>query len=182
KRLPGLFQARGLAADQTPRRARRGRGGHRLDAMVGDLRRYAGRDRPGCRRDRPEGCPRSSIRAGPAAATRRRGARPARRPPGEELRAGERAEPVSDRIPFRIRPMLATLVEEPFHRPGWVYEEKYDGDRILAYKEGDAVRLLSRNANDHTARFLKIAAAVGALRSRTLLLDGEMVVFDRRGV
>ena len=89
---------------------------------------------------------------------------------------------MSDRIPFRIRPMLATLVEEPFHRPGWVYEEKYDGDRILAYKEGDAVRLLSRNANDHTARFLKIAAAVGALRSRTLLLDGEMVVFDRRGV
>jgi ATP-dependent DNA ligase len=32
--------------------------------------------------------------------------------------------------------MLATLVPEPFHRSGWVYEEKYDGDRILAYKEG----------------------------------------------
>src|SRR5437879_13875184 len=78
--------------------------------------------------------------------------------------------------------MLATLVEEPLHRPGWVYEEKYDGDRILAYKEDDAVRLLSRNAKDHTARFLKIAAAVRGLRSRTLLLDGEVVVFDRRGV
>jgi bifunctional non-homologous end joining protein LigD len=89
---------------------------------------------------------------------------------------------VSDRIPFRVRPMLATLVKDPFHRPGWVYEEKYDGDRILAYKEGDAVHLLSRNAKDHTARFLKIAAAVGALRFRTLLLDGEVVVFDRRGI
>jgi len=32
--------------------------------------------------------------------------------------------------------MLATLVGEPFHEPGWVYEEKYDGIRILAYKEG----------------------------------------------
>jgi ATP-dependent DNA ligase len=32
--------------------------------------------------------------------------------------------------------MLATLVSRPFHRPGWVYEEKYDGYRILAYKEG----------------------------------------------
>jgi bifunctional non-homologous end joining protein LigD len=31
--------------------------------------------------------------------------------------------------------MLATLVSEPFDRPGWVYEEKYDGFRILAYKE-----------------------------------------------
>lgn len=42
---------------------------------------------------------------------------------------------MTDKIPFRIQPMLATLVSEPFDRPGWVYEEKYDGFRILAYKE-----------------------------------------------
>lgn len=89
---------------------------------------------------------------------------------------------MSDRIPFRVRPMLATLVKEPFHRPGWVYEEKYDGDRILAYKDGDSVRLLSRNAKDRTASFPKIAAAIEALASRTLLADGEVVAFDRRGV
>jgi bifunctional non-homologous end joining protein LigD len=89
---------------------------------------------------------------------------------------------LSDRIPFRVHPMLPTLVKEPFHRPGWVYEEKHDGDRILAYKEGGTVRLLSRRAKDHTARFLKIAAAIGALPSRTLLLDGEVVAFDRRGI
>ena len=40
--------------------------------------------------------------------------------------------------------MLATLVREPFDRRGWVYEEKYDGIRILAYKEGKDVPLLSR--------------------------------------
>ena len=34
---------------------------------------------------------------------------------------------VKDKIPFRAWPMLATLVGEPFHEPGWVYEEKYDG-------------------------------------------------------
>ena len=89
---------------------------------------------------------------------------------------------MSDRIPFRVDPMLPTLVKDPFHQPGWVYEEKYDGDRILAYKEGERVRLLSRNAKDHTALFPKIAAAVGALVSRTLLLDGEVVAFDRRGI
>jgi len=33
--------------------------------------------------------------------------------------------------------MLATLVLQPFQRPGWVYEEKYDGIPILAYKEGE---------------------------------------------
>jgi bifunctional non-homologous end joining protein LigD len=89
---------------------------------------------------------------------------------------------LTDRIPFRVHPMLATLVKDPFDRPGWVYEEKYDGDRMLAYKQGNAVRLLSRNAKDRTAMFPKIAAAIEALPSRTLLLDGEVVAFDRHGI
>lgn len=78
--------------------------------------------------------------------------------------------------------MLATLVSEPFDRPGWVYEEKYDGDRMLAYKEGARVVLLSRNGKDNTARFATIAAAVARLSAATLLLDGEVVVFDRKRV
>ena len=45
------------------------------------------------------------------------------------------------RIAFRVQPMLATLVPEPFDRPGWAYEEKYDGDRILAYMEDNRVHL-----------------------------------------
>ena len=51
---------------------------------------------------------------------------------------------MSDRIPFRVKPMLATLVSEPFDRRGWVYEEKYDGIRILAYKEGKECHGCSR--------------------------------------
>ena len=74
--------------------------------------------------------------------------------------------------------MLATLVDQPFHRPGWVYEEKYDGYRILAYKEGARVTLLSRNAKDRTASFRDVAADVARLAPRTLLLDGEAVAFD----
>ena len=85
-------------------------------------------------------------------------------------------------IPFRVRPMLATLVPEPFHRAGWVYEEKYDGDRILAYKEGARIHLLSRNAKDHTAAFAEIANAIGALSVDTLLLDGEVIALDSHGV
>jgi bifunctional non-homologous end joining protein LigD len=78
--------------------------------------------------------------------------------------------------------MLATLVAKPFDKPGWVYEEKYDGDRILAYKEPGRVLLLSRNGKDNTARFPKIAAAIAKLRPATLLLDGEVVIFDRKRV
>jgi bifunctional non-homologous end joining protein LigD len=89
---------------------------------------------------------------------------------------------LTDRIPFRVRPMLATLVREPFHRPAWVFEEKYDGYRILAYKEAARVTLLSRNGKDRTQTFAAVAQAVKRLPSRTLLLDGEVVAFDRRSV
>ena len=85
-------------------------------------------------------------------------------------------------IPFRAEPMLATLVAKPFDKPGWVYEEKYDGDRVLAYKEGARVRLLSRNGKDLSLSFPKIALAIQELPHPTLLLDGEVVVFDSKRV
>jgi bifunctional non-homologous end joining protein LigD len=78
--------------------------------------------------------------------------------------------------------MLATLVARAFDKPGWIFEEKYDGDRLLAYKEGDCVSLLSRNQKDRTVRFPAIAAAVRGLLPETLLLDGEVVVLDRKGI
>lgn len=74
--------------------------------------------------------------------------------------------------------MLATPVAAPFHRAGWVYEEKYDGIRILAEKDGPRVRLLSRNLKDRTADFPDVAAAVAALPAPALVLDGELVLFD----
>jgi bifunctional non-homologous end joining protein LigD len=74
--------------------------------------------------------------------------------------------------------MLATLVDAPFNKPNWVYEEKYDGVRMLAYKEGSKVTLISRNAIDRTARYPKIAQAIAKLKADTLALDGEIVIFD----
>jgi bifunctional non-homologous end joining protein LigD len=74
--------------------------------------------------------------------------------------------------------MLATLVDAPFNKPNWIYEEKYDGVRMLAYKEGSKVTLVSRNAIDRTARYPKIAEAIAKLKPSTLALDGEIVVFD----
>jgi bifunctional non-homologous end joining protein LigD len=74
--------------------------------------------------------------------------------------------------------MQPTLMSKPFHREGWIYEEKYDGWRVVAYKDADRVRLVSRNGRDLTHRFRELAAAVGALPARTLILDGEIAVFD----
>jgi len=89
---------------------------------------------------------------------------------------------MSDRIPFRVKPMLATLVHKAFHKPGWVYEEKYDGVRILAYKEGTSVSLMSRNDKDRNQTYPNIAAAIAKLPDGTLLLDGEVIAFDSHQV
>ena len=48
---------------------------------------------------------------------------------------------------------MAPTLAKPFHRPGWVYEKKYDGWRMVAYKDGSTVRLISRNNVEHTQRF-----------------------------
>jgi bifunctional non-homologous end joining protein LigD len=74
--------------------------------------------------------------------------------------------------------MHATQVARLFHTPGWVYEEKYDGWRMLAVKEAGGVRLVSRNGRNHTKRFHPIAEALAALKPKTFTLDGEVAVFD----
>ncbi|HXU88778.1 MAG TPA: non-homologous end-joining DNA ligase [Methylomirabilota bacterium] len=89
---------------------------------------------------------------------------------------------MSARPPAGVRPMLATLVEAPFHERGWVYEEKYDGIRIVATKNGARVRLTTRNLIDRTAAFPHIASAIARLPAATLVLDGEIVIFDAAGV
>ncbi len=80
-------------------------------------------------------------------------------------------------LPF-VTPMQPTRVSKPFHREGWVYEEKYDGWRMLAYKQGRQVRLVSRLGRDHTGRFPTLAAAIAAVPPTTLILDGEVTRFD----
>ena len=60
------------------------------------------------------------------------------------------------------------------------YEEKVDGWRMLAYKQGDRVRLISRNGRDHTRRFRDLTTAIAKLSARTLVLDGEIAIYDQQ--
>jgi bifunctional non-homologous end joining protein LigD len=76
--------------------------------------------------------------------------------------------------------MAPTLVCEPFRGAGWIYEEKVDGWRIVAYKDRDRVRLLSRCGVDHTKRFADVARAITKLSARTLGLDGEIAIYDQQ--
>lgn len=75
--------------------------------------------------------------------------------------------------------MHATLVPRPFHHEGWVYEEKVDGYRMTARRLDGVVRLISRNGRDHTRRFPDLVAALRKLDAATLVLDGEVAIYDR---
>ena len=74
--------------------------------------------------------------------------------------------------------MLASEVDAPFSRPGWVFEEKYDGYRVIAYKEGARATLVSRSGGDCGERFPDLLASVSRLPVRTAAIDGEAVALD----
>ena len=68
--------------------------------------------------------------------------------------------------------MQSIEVDQPFHHDGWTYEEKYDGWRMIAYKDGRHVQLISRAGKDHSHRFADLAAAIRTLPPVRLILDG----------
>jgi bifunctional non-homologous end joining protein LigD len=83
-------------------------------------------------------------------------------------------------MPSRVRPMLCTLTSAPFQDPHYLYEIKWDGYRLIAYKSGDVVRLESRNNLDLTRKYPSVADSVRDLEN-DVILDGEVVVLDRNG-
>jgi bifunctional non-homologous end joining protein LigD len=87
---------------------------------------------------------------------------------------------VQDAIPFQ--PCLPRRVDIPPAGNGWVHEIKHDGFRILARRQGNRVRLFTRNGYDFTIRFSKIAGAVAALPVRSCVIDGEAIVVNRAGL
>jgi bifunctional non-homologous end joining protein LigD len=84
-------------------------------------------------------------------------------------------------FPDLIEPMLAEEADKPFNHDAWTFEVKLDGVRTLAYKQGDAVKLLSRSGQNITARFPDIAREIRELPQENLVLDGELVQFDASG-
>ena len=82
-------------------------------------------------------------------------------------------------MPSWVEPELATLTRDRFSDPDWIYERKLDGERCLAFRGPDGVRLMSRNKRDITSTFPEIASALGGRRRDPgLVTDGEIVAFD----
>lgn len=81
-----------------------------------------------------------------------------------------------------MAPQLATLVSAAPEGDDWIHEIKYDGYRLLAWVDGDRVRLLTRNRKDWTDRFPSVVGALGALGLADSVLDGEVAVEVAGGV
>ena len=76
--------------------------------------------------------------------------------------------------------MLATLVAQPFSRKGWLFEQKFDGERCLALRCGRDVQLLSRNRKRLNDRYPELLAAFQNQEAQRFAVDGEIVTFDRQ--
>ena len=84
-------------------------------------------------------------------------------------------------MPTTIHPMLASVVEEPFDDPNWLFEIKWDGYRAVAFLDKGRVRLVSRNQNDLTPRYPELRQLAGSIEGQSAILDGEVVVLDDQG-
>jgi bifunctional non-homologous end joining protein LigD len=84
-------------------------------------------------------------------------------------------------MPQAITPMLASVCDQPFDDPHWLFEIKWDGYRAVAFLEDGDVRLVSRNHNDLTAKFSELGGLATPVKAKNAILDGEIVVLDDEG-
>jgi bifunctional non-homologous end joining protein LigD len=84
-------------------------------------------------------------------------------------------------MPSRVEPMLATLTQQSFSDPNWLFEIKWDGVRALARIENGRLKLLSRTGVDITKRYPELSSLPDSFASRQAILDGEIVALDDRG-
>ena len=84
-------------------------------------------------------------------------------------------------IPENIQPMKATLVDEPFDDPDWLYEVKWDGYRAIATINKGEVNLISRNNKTFNDKFYSIYKLLQKWKINAVL-DGEILVLNDKGV
>lgn len=86
-----------------------------------------------------------------------------------------------EKEPGFLKPMQCELVEQLPEGQGWIYELKLDGYRCEAIKNGNSVRLISRNGKDFSERFSEVTKDVAGLDMESGVLDGELVALNAQG-
>ena len=86
---------------------------------------------------------------------------------------------VAKEMPDWLEPMAATLTQERFSGRDWLFERKFDGIRLLAYKKGKTVRLFSRNRLPQNLP--RLTNAIANLPVKEVILDGEVTWDGRSG-
>lgn len=84
------------------------------------------------------------------------------------------------KVPDWTPPTLATLTDERFSDPDWIFERKLDGVRGLAFRDGDRMRLLSRNRLPLNNTYPEITEALAKQDPTRFVMDGEIVAFEGR--
>src|ERR1700748_1166220 len=84
-------------------------------------------------------------------------------------------------LPKRLQPMLATLTDAPFDDKGWLFEDKYDGFRMIAKVEDGSVTLYSRNGLIVSRNYMEVAKALEGVKGDAVI-DGELVAIGKDGV
>lgn len=79
--------------------------------------------------------------------------------------------------PEWLEPMLAKLTHDYFSDEGWIYERKLDGERCLAYGDGNQVRLMSRNRKELNVQYPELETALKKQDTGPFIVDGEVVTF-----
>lgn len=82
--------------------------------------------------------------------------------------------------PWAVSPMLATLIDEPFSKEGWLFEIKWDGYRAIGSKKQSDIELYSRNGLDFAHKYPPVAEALRTFK-HDVIVDGEVVATDREG-
>lgn len=136
------------------------------------------KERDAWAKSEPEPMPEESVLSGLTVEELGAGHTPAGRIRAELERLGVPARRVD---PAKVDFMLAEPRDEPFSKPGWIFEPKLDGYRALATHDEGVATLKSRNGNDLTPSFPDVARAVKALPVPRALIDGELVIPDSQG-
>ena len=80
--------------------------------------------------------------------------------------------------PNWIEPMLATLTDARFSDPQWIFERKLDGVRLLVFRDGDRIRLMTRNRKLVNDTYPELIEALAEQPARDFVADGEVVTFE----